>query len=49
MQTSVKELEEVSVSEPKTLVHCSDGAGRTGVFILCETLIAMIENNLVSV
>ena len=44
LQKSLRELSSRKI-EPKLLVHCSNGAGRTGVFVLCETLIRLIENN----
>ena len=44
MQKSLRDMSSSKV-EPKLLVHCSNGAGRSGVFVLCETLIRLIENN----
>ncbi|XP_065052180.1 tyrosine-protein phosphatase non-receptor type 21-like [Rhopilema esculentum] len=44
LQKSLKDMTS-SKSDCNLLVHCSNGAGRTGVFILCETLIKLIENN----
>lgn len=44
LQKSLKELT-APKNNVKLLVHCGNGAGRTGVFVLCETLIRLIENN----
>eukprot|EP00794_Sanderia_malayensis_P017362 gene17361-19097_t len=44
MKKSLKGLSESSV-DPTVLVHCSNGSGKSGVYILCETLIKQIENN----
>lgn len=33
------------VEEQETLIHCEDGGGRSGVVILAEVLLGMIEHN----
>lgn len=48
MQKSLRDMNTTKI-EPKLLVHCSNGAGRSGVFVLCETLIRLIENNQVCI
>ena len=34
-----------AIEDQQTLVHCPDGAGRTGVVILAEVILGLIEQN----
>ena len=41
----VREMREKSATVAPTLVHCSAGIGRTGVLILMESALCLIEAN----
>ena len=42
--SAVKQMDGSSPTQP-VVVHCDTGAGRTGVFILCEFILSLIELN----